>query len=48
MDLGEIPEFKIYKWMILEIHDTFYIDILFHLGSALHNIRRRIGVNSET
>lgn len=48
MNLREIPEFEIYKWTILEIHDTFYIDILFHLCSALHNIRRRIGVNSET
>ena len=48
MNLREIPELKIYKWTILEIHHTFYIDILFHLGSALHNIWRRIGVNSET
>jgi len=44
----EIPELKIYNWTILEILDTFYIDILFHLGSALHNIRGRIGFNSET
>jgi len=44
----EIPELNIDKWIILEIHETFYIDILFHLGSTLHNIRRRTGVNFET
>ena len=44
----KIPELKIQEWTLVEVHDSFYIDHLLHLGTSFYYTGRGTGINLET